>query len=125
MPLVVVFAKAEDLPKFSASDLEQFLIKLFGVDPGIVQVLMLPVYDLSPDAFYVSIRAKGNPERRERMPAMLSELSAWLATRGAARWEDPRRALRALAAVREVLGGRRGAAEGQALSAPGERRAPG
>mmetsp|Transcript_67665 Transcript_67665/g.195921 ORF Transcript_67665/g.195921 Transcript_67665/m.195921 type:complete len:112 (-) Transcript_67665:87-422(-) len=86
MPLVEVYAREQDFPKtFGATELEAFLLGHFGVERGVVQVMFIPVRELSPEPFYISIRAKGTPERAKRTAELLAGLEGWLTQRGVTR----------------------------------------
>mmetsp|Transcript_36916 Transcript_36916/g.110257 ORF Transcript_36916/g.110257 Transcript_36916/m.110257 type:complete len:109 (-) Transcript_36916:6-332(-) len=85
MPLVEVYARESDLPTFKAEELCSFLEGLFGVEPGVVQVMMIPVKDLTPEKVYFSLRAKGTPARREKVGELLAKLEQWLSAHGVAK----------------------------------------
>mmetsp|Transcript_98422 Transcript_98422/g.228249 ORF Transcript_98422/g.228249 Transcript_98422/m.228249 type:complete len:109 (-) Transcript_98422:113-439(-) len=85
MPLVELYAREVDLPQFQASELCSFLEKLFAVDHGIVQVMMVPVKDLGPEQVYLSLRAKGTPPRKEKIGELLAQIEKWLSTHGVAK----------------------------------------
>ncbi|CAJ1367698.1 unnamed protein product [Effrenium voratum] len=85
MPLVEVFAREEHMPKVQAGDFCHFLQEHFGVEPGVVQVMMTTVKDLAPEPVYVSIRAKGTPPRREKVNEILQGIGRWLADKGLAK----------------------------------------
>merc|ERR1711924_116997 len=86
MPLIEVYTAAK-LP-FTAQELEAELQGIWQAKPGVVQVLVIPVSEMSPapDGLYISIRAKGAPERAERTPEkvkeILEKIGSWLHSRG-------------------------------------------
>lgn len=82
MPLVELYFKQQDAPAFSAQELCTFMESLFQVTPGIVQVMMIPVKDLAPEHVFMSIRAKGTADRKEKVNALLSAIGAWLEEHG-------------------------------------------
>mmetsp|Transcript_5920 Transcript_5920/g.10599 ORF Transcript_5920/g.10599 Transcript_5920/m.10599 type:complete len:162 (+) Transcript_5920:72-557(+) len=82
MPLVELYFRHQDAPKFSAQELCTFMEGLFQAQPGIVQVMMIPAKDLAPEQVFMSIRAKGTADRKEKVNELLSALSAWLEQHG-------------------------------------------
>mmetsp|Transcript_46742 Transcript_46742/g.99867 ORF Transcript_46742/g.99867 Transcript_46742/m.99867 type:complete len:230 (-) Transcript_46742:144-833(-) len=82
MPLVELFFRPEDAPDFRAQELCTFMEGLFGVQPGIVQVMMVPAWDLAPEQAFMSIRAKGTPERKEKVNELLAAMGVWLTSHG-------------------------------------------
>eukprot|EP00930_Biecheleria_cincta_P086630 TRINITY_DN7589_c2_g1_i1.p1 TRINITY_DN7589_c2_g1~~TRINITY_DN7589_c2_g1_i1.p1 ORF type:complete len:110 (+),score=26.93 TRINITY_DN7589_c2_g1_i1:1-330(+) len=82
MPLVEVFAREGQMPTFKASELTKFLEQLFGVEPGVCQVMMTSVKDIAPEPVYFSIRAKGTPPRIEKIKDLLAEMGKWLSNHG-------------------------------------------
>eukprot|EP00434_Breviolum_minutum_P031624 symbB.v1.2.027960.t1/scaffold2908.1/size67487/3 len=85
MPLVEIFAKEADMPKIQAAELCHFLQEHFGVEPGVVQVMMSVVKDLAPEPVYLSLRAKGTPPRREKVNELLAGIGKYLESKGLSR----------------------------------------
>eukprot|EP00931_Biecheleriopsis_adriatica_P103345 TRINITY_DN78197_c0_g1_i1.p1 TRINITY_DN78197_c0_g1~~TRINITY_DN78197_c0_g1_i1.p1 ORF type:complete len:109 (-),score=28.61 TRINITY_DN78197_c0_g1_i1:54-380(-) len=85
MPLVEVYLKEGEKPTFQVTEFVEFLQKLFGVEPGVVQVMVVPVKDLAPEPVYISMRAKGTPPRREKIGQLLAEVEKWLSAHGTGR----------------------------------------
>mmetsp|Transcript_112451 Transcript_112451/g.223458 ORF Transcript_112451/g.223458 Transcript_112451/m.223458 type:complete len:110 (+) Transcript_112451:75-404(+) len=82
MPLVEVYTLDSDALGFKASELCCFLEGLFQVDPGVVQVMIIPVADLAPTRVYLSLRAKGTEPRKAKVGELLNEIGQWLSARG-------------------------------------------
>mmetsp|Transcript_65426 Transcript_65426/g.211980 ORF Transcript_65426/g.211980 Transcript_65426/m.211980 type:complete len:98 (-) Transcript_65426:184-477(-) len=70
MPLLELFTTPEDADTLAR---------------GIVQVNIIVVHDMAPAPFYVSLRAKGTPERTKKAGDLLTALSEWLVAKGHAK----------------------------------------
>ncbi|CAE8673699.1 unnamed protein product, partial [Polarella glacialis] len=75
----------DHVQSIKAAELCEFLQTLFGVEPGVVQVLVIPVRDLAPEPVFLSLRAKGTPPRKEKVGQMLADIGRWLSEHGVAR----------------------------------------
>ena len=73
------------MPKIQAAELCHFLQEHFGVEPGVVQVMMSVVKDLAPEPVYLSLRAKGTPPRREKVNELLAGIGKYLESKGLSR----------------------------------------
>jgi len=84
MPLIEIYAKSQVLAKLPVKEFHEFLRDkdMFNVPLDVMQIMLIPVQELYPKDFYISIRCKGKADRTpEKIAAILEKMDEWLRNR--------------------------------------------